>query len=45
MIHALTDPWAEPIMRRAFLEVLLLGVAGGALGCWVILYNLSLIHI
>lgn len=28
-------------MRRAFAEVLLLGVAGGALGCWVIFYNLS----
>jgi ABC-type Mn2+/Zn2+ transport system permease subunit len=41
VIHALADPWSEPIMRRAFLEVLLLGVAGGALGCWVILYNLS----
>jgi len=38
---ALADPWSEPIMRRAFAEVLLLGVAGGALGCWVILYNLS----
>lgn len=28
-------------MRRAFAEVLLLGVAGGALGCWVIFYGLS----
>ena len=39
--HALADPWGEPIMRRAFAEVVLLGIAGGALGCWVIFYNLS----
>jgi ABC-type Mn2+/Zn2+ transport system permease subunit len=41
VIRALADPWTEPIMRRAFLEVVLLGLAGGALGSWVILYNLS----
>ena len=28
-------------MRRAFAEVALLAIAGGALGCWVIFYNLS----
>lgn len=28
-------------MRRAMLEVALLGIAGGALGCWVALYELS----
>lgn len=39
--HALGDPWSEPIMRRAFLEIVLLGVAGGALGCWVVFYELS----
>ena len=39
--HTLADPWGEPIMRRAFAEVVLLGIAGGALGCWVIFYNLS----
>jgi ABC-type Mn2+/Zn2+ transport system permease subunit len=37
----LTDPWAEEIIRRAFLEVVLLGVAGGALGVWIVLYGLS----
>ena len=41
MLHALADPWSEPIMRRAFAEVVLLGIAGGALGCWVLFYNLS----
>jgi ABC-type Mn2+/Zn2+ transport system permease subunit len=40
-LHFLTDPWADPIMRRAFLEIALLGVAGGALGCWVVFYGLS----
>ena len=38
---ALADPWAEPILRRAFAEVTLLGIAGGALGCWIVFYNLS----
>ncbi len=41
LLHTLADPWAQPIMRRAFAEVVLLGVAGGALGCWIVLYNLS----
>lgn len=35
------EPWREPLMQRAFLEVLLLGLAGGALGCWVVQYRLS----
>ena len=37
----LTDPWSEPIMRRAFAEVVLLGVVGGPLGCWIVFYELS----
>jgi ABC-type Mn2+/Zn2+ transport system permease subunit len=37
----LGDPWSEPLMRRAFAEVVLLGVAGGAIGAWVVLYGLS----
>ncbi|WP_372788878.1 metal ABC transporter permease [Paraconexibacter sp.] len=41
VLHWLTDPWAEPLMRRAFLEIVLLGVAGGALGGWVLQYQLS----
>jgi ABC-type Mn2+/Zn2+ transport system permease subunit len=38
---ALSDPWGQAIMRRAFAEVVLLGVAGGALGGWVVLHRLS----
>ena len=41
MIDWLTDPWSQEILRRAFTEVVLLGVAGGALGCWIVLYRLS----
>jgi len=37
----LADPWSDPVTRRALVEVALLGVAGGALGCWVVLYGLS----
>ena len=35
------DPLADPLVRRAALEVALLGVAGGALGCWLVHYELS----
>ncbi len=41
MIDWLTDPWSQEVLRRAFAEVVLLGAAGGALGCWVVLYGLS----
>lgn len=37
----LADPWSQAIGRRALLEVVLLGVAGGALGCWLVLYDLA----
>lgn len=38
---AVGDPWGEPIMRRAFAEVALLGLTGGLLGCWIVFYQLS----
>jgi ABC-type Mn2+/Zn2+ transport system permease subunit len=41
LLGVLTDPWAQGIMRRALLEVALIGVVGGALGCWIVLYGLS----
>jgi ABC-type Mn2+/Zn2+ transport system permease subunit len=37
----LTGPWEDPILRRALVTVLLLGIAGGALGCWLVVYNLA----
>lgn len=39
--RTLSDPWAEAIMQRAFAEIALLGLVGGVLGCWVVLYELS----
>jgi|SRR5215211_1678184 len=41
MFDWLADPWSQEVLRRAFAEVVLLGVVGGALGCWVVLYGLS----
>jgi ABC-type Mn2+/Zn2+ transport system permease subunit len=35
------EPFQDDFMRRAILEMTLLGIAGGALGCWVVLYELS----
>src|SRR5919198_788162 len=40
-LHVLTDPWADAVGRRALFEVVLLGVTGGALSCWIVFYNLS----
>ncbi len=37
----LTDPWAQAIGRRALVEVVLLGAAGGLLGCWLVTYELA----
>lgn len=41
MLHWLTDPLSGAIMQRALVEVVLLGIAGGAIGCWVVLNGLS----
>ncbi len=35
------EPLQDEFMRRAVVEVTLIGVAAGALGCWVVLYRLS----
>jgi ABC-type Mn2+/Zn2+ transport system permease subunit len=35
------EPLQDEFMRRALVEMTLLGIAGGALGCWVVLYQLS----
>jgi ABC-type Mn2+/Zn2+ transport system permease subunit len=39
--HALADPWTSALMRRAFTEIVLVAVAGGGVGCWVVLFELS----
>jgi ABC-type Mn2+/Zn2+ transport system permease subunit len=35
------EPLQEEFMRRAIAEIALIGLAGGALGCWVVLYEFS----
>jgi len=40
-MHALVEPWTLGFMQRAFLELVLVGVVGGVLGCWVVFYELS----
>src|ERR1700704_4626966 len=37
----LSGPWGEAFMQHAFLEVALVGLLGGWLGCWVLLYGVS----
>src|SRR3954452_19766519 len=39
--HWLPGPWMGDIMLRAFAEIVLLGIAGGAIGCWIVLNALS----
>ncbi|MGX6447466.1 metal ABC transporter permease, partial [Patulibacter sp. S7RM1-6] len=41
VLGPLLDPWSSGIMQRALIEVVLLGVAGGALGVWIVLTRLS----
>jgi ABC-type Mn2+/Zn2+ transport system permease subunit len=40
-MHALAEPWSQLFFQRAFLELALVGVAGGALGCWIVVYEVS----
>lgn len=37
----LTDPLADPLVRRAAVEVALIGIAAGALGCWIVHFELA----
>jgi ABC-type Mn2+/Zn2+ transport system permease subunit len=40
-VGTLTGPLGDPLTRRALLEVCLIGVTSGAVGCWTVLYGLS----
>src|SRR4051812_47905581 len=40
-MHVLLDPWTHAFVRQAALELVLLGIVGGVLGCWIVLYELS----
>ena len=37
----MSDFLSDDIIRRAIFEVILLGISGGAIGCWIVLNNLS----
>ncbi|HYF26745.1 MAG TPA: metal ABC transporter permease [Baekduia sp.] len=41
MLDVLLDPWRDELTRRALAEVTLLGIAGGALGCWIVHLRLA----
>jgi len=41
VLHALLHPWTLGFMQRALLELVLVGLTGGMLGCWIIFYRLS----
>ncbi len=41
VVDFLLDPWTQAIDRRALLEVVLLGLAGGTLGCWLVSFRLA----
>jgi len=40
-MHVLTDPFSQTLMQRALIEIVILGAIGGALGCWIVLAELS----
>ena len=40
-VDALVDPFTTPYMQRALLAVVLLGVAGGLFGAWIVLRRLA----
>jgi ABC-type Mn2+/Zn2+ transport system permease subunit len=40
-VNWLTDPWGQAFMQHAFTEVATVGLLGGWLGCWVLLYGVS----
>jgi ABC-type Mn2+/Zn2+ transport system permease subunit len=41
LANVLADPWRDPLTRRALAEAVLLAIAGGAIGCWIVFYNLA----
>jgi ABC-type Mn2+/Zn2+ transport system permease subunit len=41
VVDALLEPWRSEITSRALVETLLIALAAGPLGCWVVLFGLS----
>ena len=40
LAYTLTEPLRDPLVLRALLEVTLIGLLGGCLGCWIVEYGL-----
>jgi ABC-type Mn2+/Zn2+ transport system permease subunit len=40
-MHVLVDPWQHGFMQNAALELTLIGLLVGVLGCWIVFYELS----
>ncbi len=40
-MHLLFDPWQHAFMQHAVLELMIVSLLTGVLGCWVVLYGLS----
>jgi ABC-type Mn2+/Zn2+ transport system permease subunit len=40
-MHALLHPWSETFMQLALAELVILGVVGGVVGCWILFYELA----
>lgn len=40
-MHALVAPWQHGFMQNAALELAMVGLLTGVLGCWIVLYGLS----
>ena len=41
LLQDVTQPLSDGFMQRALLEVALVGIAAGGLGCWIVFYGLS----
>lgn len=43
MIEFLTEPWSYAFMQRAFIEIVIIGLATGLIGCFVVLRGIAFI--
>jgi ABC-type Mn2+/Zn2+ transport system permease subunit len=40
-MHALVEPWQQGFVQRALIELTLIGLLSGVLGCWIVFFELS----
>jgi ABC-type Mn2+/Zn2+ transport system permease subunit len=40
-MHALLHPWSESFMQLALAELVILGIVGSVVGCWILYYELA----